>query len=288
MNEGTKLTRKSFLKLSGGATAGLMLGACGTSGEVSSAPRPSGGYYHGLKVGMHTYTLRNFNLKQAVKITQELGLRYIGLNPKHLALKSSPQEIAEAKKMVADAGLQFMGVGVIGFSAKDPDPRKIFDYAKSVGFSVISASPDQETLDDLDLLVVEYGIKIAIHNHGPKDKWPTPEILLDAIKDHHPSVGACVDTGHYKRAGVDPHRAIRLLGERVHDVHLKDVDAAEEKGKSVVMGTGVVNVKEMMKALLDINFQRHAAIEYEAEPENPIAGVQKSLAHIQNCLDQLG
>ncbi|MBI3735515.1 sugar phosphate isomerase/epimerase [Candidatus Sumerlaeota bacterium] len=278
-----RFTRKEFMKFSASAAAGLVVGSC-------AAPRAQDGdpdYYAGLNVGMHTYTLRNFGLKDAIRITRDLKLRNIGLNPKHLALDSDEDKIKEAREMIADAGLTLRAVGVVGFGKKDPEPRKIFEFAKMAGFKTISTSAQRETLETLDPLVKEYGIKIAIHNHGPKDYWSTPEKVLDAVKDLHPGVGACVDCGHYKRAGVEPHEAIRLLGARVHDVHLKDVDKAEDAGKSVVMGRGVVDVKELLKALLEIKFDAHAAIEYEADADDPAPGVEKSLEHIRECLQSL-
>lgn len=274
------LNRKTFLKLAGAAAAAGF--------APRSARAAADDPYRGLKVGIHTYTLREFSFEECLIVTSRLGLKHIGLNPKHFPILSAPEEIERRRKAIAAAGLELMALGVVGFGAKDPEPRRIFEFAKAAGFQTISAAPEEKTLDLLDPLVEEYGIPIAIHNHGPKDKWPTPDKLLAAIKNHHEKIGACVDMGHYQRAGADPAEAIRLLGSRVYDVHLKDVDKAEEKGKSVVMGTGVVDVKAALKALLDVGFKGHAAIEYEADAKAPVPGVDKSLAHIRECLAGLG
>lgn len=244
-------------------------------------------YYHGLKMGMHSYTLRNFQFEDVLKMTKEFGLRYIGLNPKHLALTLAPAKLREAKARIEGEGLRIMGVGVVAFRKADPMARGVFEYAKTMGMRSILASPELEALDTLDPLVEEYGIRIAIHNHGPSDKWPTPDKLLAAIKDHHAGIGACVDWGHYKRAGVEPHEAIRAIGARVYDCHVKDVDVAEEKGKGVVIGTGVINIKEALRALYDVGFQGHAAIEYEADAAAPSEGIRKSLEFVRAKLDEL-
>lgn len=242
------------------------------------------GPWRGLRVGMHTYTLRQFNLAQAAAMTRELGLEYIGLNPVHLALDARPGDLRAARASIEGEGLEIMAVGVVQFRPGDPEPERIFDYARAMGMKTIVATPSVEMLDRLDPLVEEFGIKIAIHNHGPGDKWPTPEKLLEAIGDHHASIGACVDMGHYQRAGVDPARAVRLLKDRVYDVHLKDVDRADGRGASVVMGTGVVDVRATLEALIEIGFRGHVALEYEAEARNPMPGCRASLDYVRRCL----
>lgn len=295
------MNRNEFLRRASAAVAGGVLGACFTtpSRAENSAAAPKfpdplttwgpgdPAYYGGLKLGMHSYTLRNFQLADAIRITKELGLRYIGLNPRHLALTLPPEKLREAKAQIEGEGLTIMAVGVIGFKPNDTMAPKVFDYASIMGMKVILASPEREALDILDPLVERTGIRIAIHNHGPSDKWPTPDKLMEAIKDHHPGIGACVDWGHYKRAGVEAHDAIRTIGDRVYDCHVKDVNQAAEAGKSVVMGTGVVNVKEALRALIDIKFQGHAAIEYEATPDNPVEGIRQSLEHIRKCFEEI-
>lgn len=284
-----KLNRSDFIKLFAGAAAGMMLpGRSLFSAETAAAPAMGDpAYYGGLRVGMHTYTLRNFPFEEAVDITQKLGLKYMGFNPRHTPFNATPEQIKGFRERIAGAGMELMALGVVGFGPKDPERRKIFEMAKAMGFRTISTSAERETLAELQPLVDEFEINLAVHNHGPKDYWSTPDKLLDAVKDLHPRIGACVDMGHYKRAGVEPHDAIRLLGARVKDVHLKDVDKAEDSGKSVVMGTGVLDVKEALRALLEIKYTGHAAIEYEAEPANPVPGIEKSLEYVRECLKGL-
>jgi len=60
---------------------------------------------------MVSYTLRHFPLDEALKLTQQAGLKYISLKEVHLSLKSTPAERAEAHRKVEAAGLTLTGAG---------------------------------------------------------------------------------------------------------------------------------------------------------------------------------
>src|SRR5580765_1700030 len=70
-------------------------------------------HFHGLKMGLTTYTLRKFTLDQAIAMTKQAGVKYISLKEVHLPLKSAPAQRKEARKKIEDAGLVLMGGGVI-------------------------------------------------------------------------------------------------------------------------------------------------------------------------------
>src|SRR5947209_5479949 len=82
-----------------------------------------------------------------------------------------------------------------------------------------SADPEPDSFDVLDKLVAEYRIAIAIHPHGPVGpnrlhRWYSAEVIMAAVKDHHPLIGSCLDTGHLIRAAqlgkmLDPAAEIR-------------------------------------------------------------------------------
>ena len=71
-----------------------------------------------------------------------------------------------------------------------------------------------------DALVSEFDVRIAIHNHGPSHRYNKAIDVVNAVKGHHPLIGACADLGHYIRSGEDPVEVIKLLvelgGEEIH------------------------------------------------------------------------
>ncbi len=74
--------------------------------------------------------------------------------------------------------------------------------------------------------------------------------VLDEIG--HPNVAAMFDTGNRVAFGHDLAADIRLLGARIRHVHIKDKNAANQ---NVLLGTGLVNFKEVMEALADIGYE---------------------------------
>ncbi|MFM7152102.1 MAG: sugar phosphate isomerase/epimerase family protein, partial [Gemmataceae bacterium] len=115
-----------------------------------------------------------------------------------------------------------------------------------------------------------------IHPHGPVGKglhqWYSAEVILEAVKDHHPLIGSCLDTGHLIRASqlgkkLDPAAQIRLMGKRNFGLHLKDHD--NKTNHDVIFGKGSLDVASVIKALQSVSFGGIIAIEYEANPDNP-------------------
>src|SRR6478735_9540143 len=121
----------------------------------------------GFPLGAQSYSLRNFEVVDAVRHLQGMGLHYVEFFNKHLDAKASDDKIAETQKLLKDAQIKLAGHGVHGFGKDHEANKKLFDFAKKIGVRVITANPTPDSYDSLDKLVAEYDIRIAIHNHGP-------------------------------------------------------------------------------------------------------------------------
>jgi sugar phosphate isomerase/epimerase len=241
--------------------------------------------FHDLKVGLTTYTLRKFNLDEAIAMTKQAGVKYISLKEVHLPLKSTTAERQAARKKVEDAGLILMGGGVIYLKNNEDEIRNAFEYAKDTGMPTIVCSPDPEALDKVEKLVKQYNIRIAIHNHGPGDeKYPSPLDVMRLVKGRDSRMGVCIDVGHTVRIGQDPAVAIAKCASRLYEFHMKDVTQADAKGGSIEVGKGVIDVVAVLKALVKIKFASHVALEYEAHGDAPMAGITESFAYMRGAL----
>ena len=85
-------------------------------------------------------------------------------------------------------------------------------------------------------------------------------------------------------AGADPAESIRKCASRLHDVHLKDVSAAEKKGGCVEAGRGVMDMKSVLRALLDVKFSHLAGFEYEKDADDPLPGLCETVGYIRGLL----
>jgi inosose dehydratase len=282
------LPRRRFLQasllgsavLAGGTMPVLAFGA---------VTKPERDPFAGLKVGVASYSLRNFTLDQAIAMTRELGVKYITLKDSHLPLKSTPDECREGAKKVKEAGLTLMSCGVVPMKNDETNIRAAFEYAKNAGMPTIVCSPEPDALDAVEKVAKEYNIRIAIHNHGPGDKhFPSPMDVWNKVKDRDPLMGLCIDVGHTVRIGVDPIECIEKCASRLHDMHIKDVTAAKPKGTTTAMGRGVIDLVAVAKALLGMKYAYHVALEYESDEKNPLPPMAESFAYFRGILAGIG
>jgi len=283
--------RREFLRTSAAAAVAL------TSARLLRGDDNKGGEeFSGFTVGIQSYTFRKFNLEQALKRTQDLGLKYIEFYNGHVPLNSKPEQIAAVKKLCGDYGVTPIAFGVENYSKNHDANKKKFEFAAALGVKHLSADPDPDSFDSLDKLVDEYQITIAIHPHGPDGRgkmhrWPSADYIMKALKDHHKLIGTCLDTGHLIRSAqlgvnLDPAAEVRTMGARNFGLHLKDHD--NEKKTDVVYGKGVLNVAEVLKALRKVKFKGYISIEYEANADNPSPDVKECVAILKETAKKIG
>jgi sugar phosphate isomerase/epimerase len=228
------------------------------------------------------------SLEDAIKATKRLGLTYISLKDFHLPMNSTAAERREVAEKVSQAGLRLMGCGVVYMKDDQQQVRSAFEYARDARIPTIVASPDPAAIPIVDRMVKEFDIKVAIHNHGPEDKkYPTPESVAKAIEGYDNRIGLCIDIDHTVRAGLDPSKEIRRYASRLYELHYKDVDKAAPGGKTIEAGRGVIDLPAVLKALLDIKFQYHVALEYEKDEYDPIPGMAESIGYTRGVLTMM-
>jgi sugar phosphate isomerase/epimerase len=265
------LTRRRFLQAGAAATFGL----AGVP-AVLAADDPKTAPFGGFTLGVQSYSFRNFDTEPALKRTRDLGLHFIEFYYKHASPKSTPAQIQALLRLCRDYDVTPVAFGVQGFTKDHGANKALFDFGKALGIKTFSADPNPDSFDSLDKLVDEYKISIAIHPHGPArgglHRWYSAEVILAAVKDHHPLIGTCLDTGHLIRADqlgkkLDPAQQVRVMGARNFGMHLKDHD--NQKKIDVIYGKGALDVPAVLKALKDVHFKGYISIEYEAHPDEP-------------------
>jgi len=300
------LTRRRFLRTGAVGLAGLSLPACSRTSCPSTAarsrrqgpaaspatrpgtqpaPTRATGPYGPFEMGVQSYCFRKFSLERAVELTRELGLHYIEFFPGHLPSNLAQPRIDAIKATLAAARIAPTAWGVWRFTADHETNRSVFAFCKTMGTRVITADPDPASFASLDKLVAEFDIRVAIHNHGPRHRYGTVDAIARAVADHDERIGACIDTGHLLRAGGDPAKAIGRLNRRLHAVHLKDID---HKDRDVVFGTGRLDLRATLAALRQIHFVGPLSMEYESNPDDPLADMKRCLEAVRQTLAGLG
>lgn len=255
------------------------------------------------QLSVQLYTFNRFTFLEGIEKAKSLKLKYIegfawhriggSAGDAQLNPSASTEARELAKKALRDADIRMLSYYVGDFGKDEAEMRKFFEFAREFGIQVFVCEPKPEQLEQLVKFVREYRVRIAIHNHpkNPKDEKYTnwdPKQAMELVKRFGPRVGACVDTGHLVRSGLDPVESLKAYEDRIVSLHLKDVDKKGPEGHDVPLGTGVGDAKGQLKQLKEQKFAGIVAIEYESNMENNLEDVRKSLDFIRKTAEELG
>lgn len=278
------------------------LGTAGVAGLAAALPQSASARIEptpwGIKLGIATYTFREFDRQQAIEYIKRVETPWISVKQEgvkgkyHWDMKAPAEEQARAREEFAAAGLKVMSAGNTEMKALTADGlRPPFEWARSNGIPMLVAAPLHENLDVIEELIKQYGIKVAIHNHGPEDKnFPTPQSVLEAVKGRDPRFGLCMDIGHASRAGVDVVKAIPEAGSRLLDMHVKDLRSFHQGpgvkpgDLQVDVGDGIMPFPQIFQQLKKMNYQGCVNLEYEINGHDPINGVMRSFSYMRGVL----
>jgi sugar phosphate isomerase/epimerase len=277
---GTSVTQPFSRRALLGTAAAAAVAA--TVKPVASFASPPAG---GLKLGVASYSLREFSLDQALEMAKTLGVTHMTFKDVHLPRTDPPETTRALAAKIKAVGITIMGGGTINLPNDAAQIKKDFEYAKNASFPLIFISPDPAALDVVEQMAKTYDIKAAIHNHGPEDKWwPRPQDAYAAIKSRDKRLGLCIDVGHTLRTGTDPVRACRECRDRLYDMHVKDLKAKTDRDSQTEVGRGLIDYPALFKTLLEIGYQGQVGLEYEINAKNPLPGMIESLAYMRGVL----
>jgi sugar phosphate isomerase/epimerase len=234
-----------------------------------------------FKVGIQTWTLREMNFDQVVEFALKHKVKYLEMIDKHINPRGPVEETKRKKEILDKNGLVCYTFGVAGTSKQKDENRKLFEFAKLMGIKLIVVEPGDMTIwDNLEELVKEYDIKLAVHNHGLGSPYGNPETVKKILAARDSRIGVCLDVGHVTGAGFDAAKVFSEYNGRVYDIHLKDKKVTESNGKKriddVKIGTGDANYKGLFQELRRSNWKGILAIEtdngqFAKEPDDYVA-----------------
>jgi sugar phosphate isomerase/epimerase len=278
------MNRRGFLTAAAGA-AGLPLVSFEGIARPRRAAPPTA-----IRLGVATYSLRELSRADAIAAVRALRVKYVNIKSFHLPYESTPEQLAAGRRAFEDAGLTIDGGGVITLQQDDDDDiRRYFEYARAAGFPLMIIAPTPATLPRIERFVRQYGIGVAIHNHGPEDRYfPGPRDALRVIRNMDPRVGLCVDLGHTARTGVDVVQALAEAGERLLDIHAKDLKDLRDGESQCVVGEGAMPLPAIFRQLVAMGYRGSVDLEYEIDAKDPLPGMQRSFAYMRGLLRGLG
>jgi sugar phosphate isomerase/epimerase len=271
--------RRSFLRRSLATSAGAALVLNSVSwADEPKRKRTTLGTPNAEKLGWRIccemYTLRDRSFYEAIEVLAGLGVRraepafFLPLNKEHPELKTS-ESLASAQRREMKQRLDDLGMVMPNYYAPiegDKNAyRKIFDFAKEMGVETLVAEPPLDAFETLDNLCREYHIHLAVHNHweGASKYW-NPDTLMRLCEGRSAWIGACPDTGHWIRTGLNTLESLKKYGKRIITMHLKDATVSgKHDSEDVPLGKGQGNIAGLLKQLHEWKWKGVMTIEYE-------------------------
>jgi sugar phosphate isomerase/epimerase len=252
------------------------------------------------KLGMQAYSFNRFTFFEAVDKNKALEMKYIEAYPGQTLSKEKPDvkadhnmSAADRKLMLqklSDSGVKLMNYGVVALPNDEAECRKVFDFAKEMGIETIVSEPPEDAFELIDKLCGEYKINVAIHNHPKPSHYWDPDTVLKVCKGRSNRIGACADTGHWTRSGVDPLEAVKKLGaaKRIISLHFKDLNEfGNPDAHDVPWGTGVSQANAILTELNRQKFKGVFSIEYEYNWLDSMPEISKCVAFFRKTAAEL-
>jgi sugar phosphate isomerase/epimerase len=298
--------RLSAIRTATASTAVMVLSLLATAGcgqpSEPPAPAPVTSSTPLLRnpIALQLYSLRDSFEAEGVAPTLE-KVKAMGFS--HVELFGPAEQAREQYKTELDrVGLTPVSIHV-DFEALQKDPQRFIDAAKFFGIQYVGNAwfPHESPFDAADVeraaaafnrigqILRDAGLTFFYHVHGfefvPKPGGGTLFDDLVAATDPD-NVKFQLDIFWAHHAGADPAALLRQYPSRWVSTHLKDMREGTPQDltghapddSSVVLGTGVVDVKGVLEAARDTAVEWHII---EEEASTPEVNIPQSVAYIR-------
>ncbi len=252
------------------------------------------------KLGMQAYSFNRFTFYEAVEKTKALGMEYIEAYPRQ-RLGTEKRNVTfdhnmsaelrqQVKQMLKEKGVKLVNYGVVALPNNEQECRKVFDFAREMGIETIVSEPPEDAFELIDGLCKEYKIGVAIHNHPTPSHYWNPDTVMKVCEGRSNWIGACADTGHWTRSGVDPLDAVKKLGKagRIRSLHFKDLNEfGQRNAHDVPWGTGISKAGEILAELKRQGYKGSFSIEYEYNWLNSMPEIKKCVEFFNKTAAEL-
>jgi hexulose-6-phosphate isomerase len=212
----------------------------------------------------------------------------------HWPEQFTAQRVAAAGKAAGKAGIEISSLclGVLWrFSPSSPDPsvraqaaeiiRQSAPLAALVSAKVIllpvgqpdSLSPEQARDNLVNLLkecvpaAERAGVIYAVENVGQALAHTAADLIEIVTRVSSPACQVYYDVGNATAQGANPAADMRLLGERIAMMHVKDFRRAEGRGQVVTIGEGSVDFAGVARAAREIGYHGYLTLEVPGTTE---------------------
>ena len=287
------LTRREWNKLAlGGVTASLLPG-----GLLRAAEKPNS-KFHGVQIGVQSYSFRDRSLDDAIQGMLDVGLSSCELFQGHVEPRGQEREALRQWRLTVPlddfrkvrekfdrAGIELYAYNLsFRDDFTDAEIARGFDMAKALGVRVLTASSNVSTAKRIDPFARKAKIRVGMHNHSAirPNEFATPDDFVKAMEGASKYIAINLDIGHFTAANFDAVDFLAKHHERIVTLHIKD--RKRNQGETVPLGQGDAPIKEVLELLKKHKWKIPANIEYEYRGGDTVEEVKRCLAYCRQAL----
>lgn len=272
------MKRRTFLRIGGGATAGIMAAAATGSSWMEQLLDDSPGKIKSF--GIQLWTLRDDMPKDPKDVLKQVA----AMGYKHVESFEGPKGMfwgmknTEFKQYLSDLG---MTIYSSHFGGEDNFEKKVEDAA-AIGMKYLTMAWEgpNKTIDDYKRyaeafnkkgeICKKHGMRFVFHNHDYTFRLLEGQYAQDVLLNNTDAslVDYEMDIFWVVAAGQDPEAWFKKYPNRFRLCHIKDrtKNPSKEEGKnSVELGTGSINFAQVLKTAKQ-NGMKYFIVEQEAYP----------------------
>ena len=262
--------------------------------QLNAEPIPADARVGGFAIGCQAYSFNRFSTFEAIEKTEQTGGKIIEFYPgqrlsKEDATKwdhnASDEVMAQVKEKLAKHGIRAVNYGVVGIPKDEAEARKIFVFAKKMGFYGVTTE-STDAIDTIEKLVKEFDLRVGFHEHArqpakPEYKIWDPKWLSEFLQNRDSRIGACADIGHWQTSGLTAMEGLQALSGRIQSLHMKDRMALGPNQHDCIFGTGKSDIGAVLAELRRQKFDGNIAIEYEYNWDHSVPDIAQCIGFVR-------
>ena len=218
--------------------------------------------------------------------TKQMGFDNIELWSAHLDPSvATPTMINDARRILEKNEVTIASYYAVGFDRTDyteNEIRRNFEVAKELEVPMITQTIIGKNAPIISRLSEEYDIPVGWENHAEKNSIE----IMDNIKPYYPQISLVLDTGWLGTNNCNASQVIQELKNSLLHIHLKDVKLVGAHD-SCTLGDGIVDIRNVLKTLKDIDYQGFISIEHEPHNFDPTEDIKESLSRVKSWCSEI-
>jgi sugar phosphate isomerase/epimerase len=217
------------------------------------------------------------------------GVRNLEISNAHVnPFTQGAEELAGVLDLYRRAGVNITSTGLFHVGPDEAKGRRALDFVRLCGVKAFTTDIDPGGLEVAERLAREYGVLLAVHNHGRRHRHGPAWALEDLLAATSGSIGICLDTAWMIDSGDDPVAFAAKHASRIYGVHVKDfIFDRAGRPSDVVVGQGNLKLPEFLATLRKADYGGYFTLEYEGDVNDPVPATRQCVEAIRRAWDRV-